>query len=267
MLSDSKSKRTAIITLISFVIVVVVNVVANVLPINGVSTAEIANSYPNLFAPASFTFAIWGVVYVMVFGYTLYQFKLFSTLRYQIHDLLMSTSITLIFVNLINSAWVVTWHYNMIEVSCGLIVVLLLLLISINLRLRYQRFDGNSNFLIKATFNVYLGWVTIATVANIVILLVSLSWDGLGISEEIWTSIIIVVAALIIVASIFSYQSLTIGCVGLWAFTGLVYQHLSAEGFDSQYKLVLMSLYFAFAVIAVSMMKLSYKNKGRKRLN
>ncbi|MFA4886295.1 MAG: tryptophan-rich sensory protein, partial [Desulfotomaculaceae bacterium] len=63
---------------VNFLGMIVVNMLANILPINGVTTGQVSDSYPNLFAPVGITFAIWGLIYLLLAGYTLYQLGFFQ---------------------------------------------------------------------------------------------------------------------------------------------------------------------------------------------
>ncbi len=60
--------------LLSFVLMLVMNVLATTLPINGQATNEVSDRYDTLFAPIGFTFAIWGVIYLLLGVYTVVQF-------------------------------------------------------------------------------------------------------------------------------------------------------------------------------------------------
>jgi hypothetical protein len=61
--------------IVLFAIMVVMNYLANALPLNDKTTGELSDSYPNLFVPAGITFSIWGIIYLLILGYCILQFK------------------------------------------------------------------------------------------------------------------------------------------------------------------------------------------------
>ena len=78
MRKESKAKILIIFNTITFILMVTVNALANLLPLNGLTTGEVSDSYPNLFAPAALTFSIWGVIYTGLTACILYQVGVFK---------------------------------------------------------------------------------------------------------------------------------------------------------------------------------------------
>jgi FlaA1/EpsC-like NDP-sugar epimerase len=122
-----------ITTAITFSVMVIVNALANLLPINGITTGQISDSYTNLFAPAGWAFAIWGLIYLLLAGYTLYQLGVFQdTATSAKTGLLIKIGILFSISSIANTAWIFAWHYQIIPLSLLLIVVILICLILIN---------------------------------------------------------------------------------------------------------------------------------------
>ena len=69
-----RSKFDAFLNLIGLVMVLTVNALANILPINGYNTGQVSGFYPNYFVPAGFTFAIWGIIYLLLIGFVFCSF-------------------------------------------------------------------------------------------------------------------------------------------------------------------------------------------------
>ena len=233
--------RTAvkILTLLSFILMIVVNALANLLPINGITTAEVSNMYENLFAPAGFTFAIWGLIYLLLALYTLYLLGLFrGNLSYANKELTRRVGILFSISSLANVAWIFSWHYDYILLSTLLMAIILLCLISINRAISAFELSSRDRFFIKLPFQVYFGWITVAAVANITVLLVSVGWNGFGLSEEFWTVIILIVAALIGAATGLTFNSPAYGAVLIWAYVGILVKHISQSGYSWQYPAV-----------------------------
>ncbi len=85
---------------------------------------------------------------------------------------------------------------------------------------------------------VYFGWTTVATVANITVLLVSLNWEGFGLADSVWTAIIVVVAMVIGTVTTLRNQDVAYGLVLIWAYFGILMRQTSAEGLDGRYPIV-----------------------------
>ena len=122
----------------TYLIMITLNALANGLPLNGRTTGAVSDAYPNLFAPTGLTFAIWGVIYLLLAAHVLYQLGLFqpagavfegdATARV---TLLERVGVLFSLSSLANAAWIVTWHYDLIGLSTVLLITMLVLLILI----------------------------------------------------------------------------------------------------------------------------------------
>lgn len=239
---ETKERETIIkiITAITFLAMVTVNGLANTLPINGVNTGQISDSFPNLFAPAGLTFAIWGVIYLLLAGYTLYQLGAFrsdtSAMR---TELLSRTGVLFSISSIANTAWIFAWHYYMLTLSMLLMIVILVCLILINQTMKNQGFSQREYFFIRLPFSVYFGWITVATIANATVLLVSIGWKGFGLAETTWAVIMIIAGLVIAVATMLKNKDIAYGLAIIWAYAGILLKHTSSEGFAGQYPAVI----------------------------
>lgn len=199
------------INLVLFAGMIVMNYLANALPLNGKTTGELSDSFPNLFVPAGLTFSIWGIIYLLLLGYCIMQFR--GTDQIAITGTGGLFAVTCIF----NALWIVAWHYQKLPSSLILMVGLLIALIYINTFIKELPLG-----LIKASFGVYLGWICIATIANVTALLVYYNWNGFGISEELWTIIMISAGTVIVSLTIISLRNPFVGLAVIWAFAGII---------------------------------------------
>lgn len=250
---ELKSALIKIITLLTFLLMVIVNALANILPINGVSTGQVSDSYPNLFAPAGLTFAIWGFIYLLLAGYTLYHLGIFQgdTNTTKI-DLLQKTGILFSVSSIANAAWIFSWHYDMIPISMLLIIVILACLILINQRTNKEQLSQREYFFIRLPFSVYFGWITVATIANATILLVSLGWKGFGLAEAAWAVIMIIAGLIIGVTTMIKNRDVAYGLVIVWAYAGILLKHLSPEGFGARYPAVITTTMVCILVLVLA---------------
>lgn len=226
----------------TYLLMLVMNALANILPINGKGTGEISDSYPNLFAPDGITFSIWGLIYLLLGLYVLYQFgALIGGARSGNRRLLTRIGVVFSLSSLANSLWILTWHYERILYSLVLMMVILLCLLWINLQTKSAVLSLREKFFIRLPFSVYFGWITVATIANITTLLVDLGWEGFGVSENLWTVLVLLVGAAIGILTMFSQRDMAYGGVLLWAYAGILYKHVKPAGFDGAYPMVVIT--------------------------
>ncbi|MBN2862834.1 MAG: tryptophan-rich sensory protein [Bacteroidales bacterium] len=198
------------INVILFFGMIVMNYLANALPINNKTTGQLSDALPNLFVPAGLTFSIWGVIYLLLATYCVIQFRSANQAVNESIGWLFSVSC------LLNALWIVAWHYQRLPLSLLVMAGLLVSLIYINMMIRDLPFG-----IIKASFGIYLGWICIASIANVTALLVYYDWGGFGMKESTWAIILILTGALIVSAAIFQFKNPFIGLSVVWAFIGI----------------------------------------------
>ncbi len=266
MLVNKQYNKIRIFAAITFVIMIVVNGLANVLPINGQTTGAISDSYLNLFAPAGYTFAIWGVIYLMLLVYSIYQSGIFKSNNMRINEeLLDRIGIFFAISSILNTVWIFAWHYNVIWLSMVLIITILVNLIAINEEIRKNDLTFKEKLLIKVPFGVYFGWVTVATIANVTTFLVSIGWRGFGLPEAIWTIIILFVGFLIASIVIVRDKNIAYALTVIWAYTGILVKHSSKVGFDGKYPSVISAVSICiFCLVIVTLYSLFMYKKTRK---
>ena len=232
----TSSRFSRVVALLAYVFMVGMNVAATTLPLNGQSTNEISDRYDTLFAPIGFTFAIWGVIYLLLGVYSVYQLVRDSDAIQVITPWFIASSV-------LNGLWIIAWHYEVLWLSVIIIVGLLVTLIRIAKATTAGRSGLATTLAVRLPFSVYFGWVTVATVANVSALLVQLGWRGGGIlSEQGWTVLILVVAAVIGLTVMLINSSPAYGLVFVWAFFGIFSRHTSPEEWNSQYLDVILTL-------------------------
>lgn len=199
------------ISLLFFVAMVYMNYLANSLPINGKTTGQLSDAYPNLFVPAGITFSIWGIIYLLLAAYCVVQFLPASK------EIAIKIGWLFIISCVLNGLWIVAWHYQKLTLSLLIMIGLLVSLIMINLQLKDLPMG-----VLKAAFGVYLGWICIATIANVTALLVDTGWGGIGISPQAWTIIMIATGTIIVMLTVMRINNPFIGLSVVWAFTGII---------------------------------------------
>lgn len=241
--------KIKVLVVITFIIMIVVNVLANALPINGMDTGVVSDSFPNLFAPAGITFAIWGIIYLLLGLYSFYQLGIINKNDSVNPELLNNVGMVFSISSLINSVWIFAWHYQSIVISMILMIALLTSLIKVVNLIKTENLSTKEKFFIKVPFSIYFGWITVATIANATILFVSLGFGGFGIPESIWAVLVIIVGAIIGILTIMQNKDYFYGLVIIWAYFGIIIKHTST--FQSQYPAVIITAAICIALVAV----------------
>jgi len=244
------SRNLKFLALITFVLMVFVNAMANILPINGVTTAAVSDSLPNLFAPAGVTFSIWGLIYLLLGAYTVYIFIRKSKSKEkeesfdQINKYFIASSI-------INAVWIFAWHFNFIWLTLLLMVGILFCLIKIADTINSAKLTKNEKLITKIPFGVYFGWITVATIANITAFLVSIGWNGFGIPDTTWMIIVLFTGVIIASLRAIKDKNMAYALVPVWAYIGIFIKHTSATGFNNMYPEVILAVAICIISLAV----------------
>ena len=211
-----KISTLKILNIIAFIAVIIVNYLANALPINGVKTGDISNKYFNEFAPANITFAIWGVIYLLLISTIIWQFNL-------IGDSINKLNKWFLINSLLNATWLFAWHYELFILTLILMMGILFTLIQLNKIIAEELPDNLSlKWLPKSAFGVYLGWICIATIANFTTFLVSIQFNKFGLTDTFWTGGVIGIGSITAAMLVVRYKNIYIGLAVIWALTGII---------------------------------------------
>ncbi|HEX2992358.1 MAG TPA: hypothetical protein VHO49_16850 [Anaerolineales bacterium] len=205
--------------LLSVLVGLTVNILASTLPLNGQNTGEISDRFEVLFVPAGYVFSIWGLIYLGWIAFIIFQLQPSQKESPRLRRLGYLFALS----NLANAAWLFCWHYNLFGLSVLVMLALLGLLIASYLRLNVNRTDVTlaEYWSVDVLFSVYLGWITVATVANITDWLYFIGWDGFGISAQLWAVIMLVVASLLGLVMAWTRRDAGYLSVLVWAFIGI----------------------------------------------
>jgi hypothetical protein len=211
--------------IIAFFLMVFVNYLSNALPINGNTPGQLSDKYVNYFVPAGLTFAIWGIIYSWLLVFVGYQLvSLFSKGLAQKVDPIIAKLDWLFVISCgMNVAWLFAWHYELVAISVLIMLLFLavLLLNFLNIGVGLNKVSQLEKWISHAPFSIYLGWISIATIANFTALLVDIQWLGLGIATADWAKIMIVIGTVITAFVLWQRNAIFYGFVVLWAFWGI----------------------------------------------
>lgn len=252
-----------IVTLLSFALMVTVNALANIIPINGMNTGQVSDAYPNLFAPIALTFSIWGVIYFLLLLFVLFALGLFRAKGSRVEPpYLWKTEVLFSISSVANTAWILSWHFQIIPLSMVLTLTMLTSIALLYRGLMKVRLTMRERVLVLLPFSVYFGWLTIATIANATVLFVSLGWTG-GSYQPIWMAIILVVGLAIGLLVILRNRDIAYGLVFIWAYAGILAKHALASGFSGAYPLVMITVTVCLVALVAAIIYAMLKRKPR----
>jgi len=267
-----KIKIYQILNITGLIAMIVVNFLANSLPIGGRNTGEISALYPTLFTPAGFTFSIWGVIYLLLMVFCFYQAKgVFSDSDLKRNRFLYRIDVWFFISCLANISWIFAWHNDLIWVSVILMVILLASLMTIYFYLGVGRsiISRAEYFMVHVPFSVYLGWITVATIANIAVFLIKSHWYQFGLSEEFWTVLMISIASLLGIYVLLFRKDFYFSIVIVWALFGIISRRLADEA-ESMEPIILAAGAGILIILALSLfyrLKKFFKNPEETAIN
>jgi hypothetical protein len=208
------------VTVLVFLVTMTVNVAANALPINGQLTAEISDRFRVFVIPAGYVFAIWGLIYLLLGAFTTWQ----ALPRNREDGTLRALGWLPALTGVLNTSWVLLFQYEVFALTVPVMLALLGTLVAIHLRLwaRRDALQGTSFWVVRVPFSVYLGWITIATIANVAQMLAALGFTGFGIDPALLASAVLVVGAGIGATFVARFRDAAYGLVLVWAYAGIV---------------------------------------------
>jgi hypothetical protein len=238
------TKNLQIANIIGLIAVLVLNTLAVTLPLAGRNTGEISDLYPNLFVPAGYAFSIWSVIYILLIIFIVLQAKGLFKKDQPAPDFVGQIGWWFVVSCVANSLWIVAWHNLLVSVSLLLMLLILFSLVQI-----YQRINngGEVPFLVKLPFSIYLGWITVATVANVTAVLVASGWSGWGVSEINWTVIVLITASLIAALVVWTRKDWAYLLVIIWAFYAIVVKRQAVGNPDET--IIITTIYVALAFL------------------
>jgi benzodiazapine receptor len=219
MVAES-SIPTKWINILAFVLTVIVNTLAGSTTIlGGKLTAEISDANPTLITPAGYVFSIWGIIYILIGAFVVFQ----ALPSQQGKGFQKSVGWLFVLSSIANIVWLFLWQFEYLSFSVVVIFLLLATLILIYLRLNIGKsaVSLREKLAVHVPFSVYLGWITIASIANVSVFLVSENWDGFGIGAETWATLIIVVALILTVLVLATRKDIAYSLVIIWALVGI----------------------------------------------
>jgi hypothetical protein len=246
-----------IAAIVTYLAMLAVNALSALLPLGGLTPAQVSDQFPNLFTPAGLTFSIWGLIYLLLGLNLLYQISAKQTRE----ELLCQINVPFALSSVANIFWIFSWHSLNIPLSLAFMLILLVSLIWIMRLITAEKLKPSEKFFIKLPFALYLGWITVATIANVTVLLVSIGWNGFGLPPEVWTVIVLAVGAVIGILTGIRFDSIAYLLVLIWGYAGIVLRHVSPAGLNGQYPAVIAAASICIILFILTIAWLAFKGR------
>lgn len=197
--------------ILAFLLTVLINGSAASVGLNGKTTGQISDMYPTLITPANYVFSIWSIIYILLLIFVVYQ----ALPKQREKPFIRKIGILFVLSGLLNIVWLFLWHYGQIVISVLPMFALLSTLIMIYLRLQIGKSSAplKEKLMIHLPFSVYMGWITVASIANVATALVSINVGQLIIGNVAWAILVIVVALVITLFVLATRRDIAYGLV------------------------------------------------------
>ncbi len=239
-----KNTLRQISVLVVILATITINILADALPINGLNTGKISDSFHVYFVPAGYVFAIWGLIYIGLLTYGIYQ----ALPSQKDNPRLQAAGWWVVLGGLANGLWIFLWHYELFIGTLAVMLVLLASLIAtyLSLGIGETKVSKSETWLVRVPFSIYLGWITVATIANASDVLDYIKWNQFGLSDGTWMLIILLVVVIISGLMSVSRRDIAYLAVILWALAGIGLKF-------PQQGIVTIGIWVSFALVAVEL--------------
>lgn len=257
------NRKMSIAVIISYIIMLLVNIFANVIPLNGMQTSDVSDKYNTLFTPIGFTFVIWVFIYILLGMYTYYQYNFYVRYRHSTDRVMQRVNLYFLMSNLLNALWIMLWHYEWLVITLIVMVLLLVLLIQIRQVIaRRSTLNPREKKYLLLPFSIYFGWITVALIANISSVLVYLKWNEGSINTEKITLVILILGFLIAYMTMMHFMDIPYSLIIVWAYIGILIRHITV--LNKEYTLIIVTLGVTIVLLIMGILQI-YILKNRRR--
>ena len=250
-------KRLSVLNLFSVLLVIGINYATQAIRVNETTVGEVSNKYFNLFTPASYAFAIWGIIFLALIAYGIYQIKI-AFFSEKSGKFIEDTGYWFIITNVLNCIWVFVFAYDYIGISVLIMIGILFSLMKIILNTNMEREQVSTSDYIFGQFpiGIYSGWIAVATIANVSAYLAKLQWDGAFLSEANWAITMIVIATALYLIIIFKRNILEFAAVGIWALFAIYIRH------QNEYQNIAYTAIAGCIILLIAILLKAFKNRN-----
>ncbi len=221
-MKNANPKLFVTLNIVGTILALTLNFLAVSLPLNNKTTGELSDAYNNYFVPAGFTFSIWGIIYLLMLGFVFYQSWNYYKKNEQSMDIINAIGPWFFGNCVANAGWIIAWHYELVPLSLLIMFFLLFSLCTIYTKLSNLRpLSFGDNMFVQVFFSTYLGWISVASIANVTTLIISLGWTGSDALQGSWASVMVIVATILAIVMIYKQKDIPFALVIIWALYGI----------------------------------------------
>jgi hypothetical protein len=252
------NRTLQVANIVALIVTIVMNYLSNTGVFNGETMATVSARYQNLFTPAGYAFSIWGLIYIGLASFVIYQAKgIFDGSA--VRPIVGKIGWMFVLSCIANCLWIAAWLYDYTGLSVIVMISLLASLCAIVLR---TRMELDLIPLKKIAFEwwpfaMYLGWICVALIANSAAYLTKIEWNGFGLSDSVWTVVMIIAAVIVNLLLTWIRNLRESATIGAWGLAAVAVANQNEN----------QSIYYA-ALIAVISLLVScgihgFKNRGK----
>ena len=251
-----KQQTLSILNMLAVLFAIGINYYSQLYTIHGNRVSDMSDEYNNLFTPAGYAFAIWGIIFIAIFIFAAYQ--IYRTIvRKQTFNFISQSGLWFVVANVGNGLWVIVWLYDYTWLSVVIMLVILFSLFKIVVNTNMERWRAPSKTIVFGWWpiSIYAGWITVATIANIAAYLSKLGWDGGPLSPVEWTIVMVVIATLLNLLLIYTRGMREFALVGVWALIAIYVRH------QNSYESIAMTALVGAALIIIASFVHAFMNR------
>ena len=254
-------KTLQVANIIALIVTVVINYLSNTGVFNNNTMASVSARYQNYFTPSGYAFSIWGLIYLLLAAFAIYQAQGISGKR-EVPAVVEKIGWLFVLSCAANSAWVLAWLYDFTGLSVLIMIILLcsLWMIIVRTRMEMDLIPIKKIALTWWPFAIYLGWISVALIANVAAYFTKIGWDGFGLSPVAWTVIMICVAGMVYIGLTWKRNLRESSMVGVWALVAVAVANWGTA------PAVVNAALIVSAIIFISSGIHAYRNRGRHYL-
>lgn len=254
-------KTLQVANIIALIVTVVINYLSNTGVFNNSTMASVSARYQNYFTPSGYAFSIWGLIYLLLAAFAIYQAQGISGKR-EVPAVVEKIGWLFVLSCAANSAWVLAWLYDFTGLSVLIMIILLcsLWMIIVRTRMEMDLIPIKKIALTWWPFAIYLGWISVALIANVAAYFTKIGWDGFGLSPVAWTVIMICVAGMVYIGLTWKRNLRESSMVGVWALVAVAVANWGTA------PAVVNAALIVSAIIFISSGIHAYRNRGRHYL-
>ena len=255
MFQTKEAQSLRILNTIFFVLMILANILVESLPLNNITTAQVSTRNDTILTPTGITFAIWGVIYVWLFLFILYQNGIFLKKGEGDNpDIVHAVSIFFIVSSALNIAWLIAWHYEYVTLCFILIFAMWVTLLFAHGRLLKEMSNRRQRFFARIPFSIYLAWISVAMALNFIAMLKHEVPDLLGISETVWGAALVIIIFFLSEFFLMRYRDYAFTLTILWALSGILYRYAVELSKQTLQVNLLLMLAVAMGVLIISLL-------------